>query len=575
MTDLAHDAAGTSAAADGDRRRAHFGAWLLFALAFAALAFFVALPLGSIAWQSLRDDSGAFTFANYEKFFASRRLLQATWNTLLVAVVSAVGSVLIATPLAFGVTRTRMRFKGLVYLSVIITFATPAFLVTLAYILLAGPNAGFINVLIRDLLSLDINRGPLNILSIWGFILLSLPQTVAFAFLILAPAFQNMDTSMEEASRILGVGPLRTIWKITLPVMRAGILAGGLLAFSMGLAEFAVPYILGIDVLTVSMRGSIFAADFSAAATSAAISASMTLIVLVLYRRSIRESLQYRTIAGRGVRVGCRYRLGPSPFTALGLHPILGAVLPSILLFLISFMAETSRGFWPANFTLEHYAFIFSTRIVRDGLWNSLLLGVFAATIIAVLGFLLAYVMTKTAIVGRALVDYLSILPLGIAGVAFGVGTIIFNLETPLRSLGLYGTVWILLIAYVGRYIPFGVRASQVALLQLSNELEEAARVSGSSQFTTIWRITLPLIRPAIAYSWIFGFVQAFTEVGASSVLSGAQNPVSATALLNLYDSNYGLQRACAVGVVMFVVTMLLVAIARRIGSRSLGEYGA
>jgi iron(III) transport system permease protein len=553
------------------------GVWLLFGLSVLAVLFFIVLPLGAIVWQSFQSEDGAFTFANYVSFAHSSRLLQATANTLLVAVASAVGSIVIATPLALGVTRTAMRGKRLVRLATIITFATPAFLVALAYILLAGPNAGFINLFLRSLLHLNINRGPLDILSVWGFILLSLPQTVAFAFMVMVPAFENMDLAMEEASRIAGIGPIETIFSITLPVMRASILAGALLAFSTGLAEFAVPYLLGVDVLTVSMRGAIYAADFGTAAAIAAISAVMSLVVLVLYRRSISGSLRYRTVVGRGVRVGqLDIGMWRHLFTGLGVaYSLLGAIVPSILLVLISFMGETGRGFSPDNFTFRNYAFILNTPLVQQGLVNSLILGVIAATIIALLGFVLAYIMTKTAVFGRGLIDYLSILPLGVAGVAFGVGTILANLDTPLVNLGLYGTIWILLIAYIGRYIPFGVRSAQVALLQLSTELEEASRVSGSGQWRTIWRITFPLVRPAIGYAWIFGFVQAFSEVSASSVLAGAQNPVSATALLNLYNSDYGLQRACAVGVLMFAITMLLVAIAQRLGGRGIGDYSA
>lgn len=183
---------------------------------------------------------------------------------------------------------------------------------------------------------------------------------------------------------------------------------------------------------------------------------------------------------------------------------------------------------------------------------------------------MLAYIISRTTIPGRAWIDYLSILPLGIAGVAFGVGAIIINLETVLRSLALYGTVWILLLAYIGRYIPFGVRASQVALLQLSAELEEASRVAGQGQLATLWRITIPHVRPALVYAWIFGFVQAFAEVSVSSVLTVYQNPVTATALLSLYYSQQGLQRACAVGVVMFIITMGLVILAQRIGGRKI-----
>lgn len=546
---------------------------ILFFLSFLCLLFVVALPLAGITWQSLRARDGGFTLANYLTFFSSNRMLQAALNTILVASVSAIGSVLIATPLAFGVTRTNMRGKQLVYIATIIAFASPGFLMALAYIMLAGPNAGLINEFLRSTFDLETSRGPLNILTLGGFIFLSLPQTVAFAFLIMVPAFQNMDVSLEEASRIAGVKPGPTIWKITLPMMRASILAGALLAFSTTLTEFATPYLLGIDVLTVSMHGALLSANFGVAAMLATVSASMSLVVLVLYRYSIRMSQNYRTIAGRGVRVGnLDLGWGRHLFTTLGFtYSMVGAIIPSILLVLISFMAEIRFGFWPTNYTLVHYEFIFSNQLVVNAIRNSFILGFAAAFIIALLGFILAYIITRIAIPGRAIIDYLSILPLGIAGVAFGIGTIIVNLETPLSHLSLYGTVWILLIAYVGRYIPFGVRTSQVALLQLSAEMEEASRVGGRGQLSTLWRITLPLVRPALAYAWIFGFVQAFTEVSVSSVLTGFQNPVTATALLNMYDSNYGLQRACAVGVVMFTVAMSLVVLARKIGGRAPG----
>jgi iron(III) transport system permease protein len=552
-------------------RPSSFWATLLFLASVLALLFFVALPLGGIAWQSFRAVDGTYTLANYAAFLESSRLYRATLNTLLVSTLAAVGGILVATPLAFGVTRTNMRGKQLVYAAIVISFASPGFLMTLGYILLAGPNEGLANVLLRALFNLEMTRGPLNILSVWGFAFLTVPGAAALAFLIMVPAFQNMDSALEEASRIAGVGPIATIFKITLPVMRASMLAGALLAFSTTLADFATPYLLGVDVLTVSMQAAILSADFGMAATLAAISASMSLLVLFLYRRSIATGLRYRTIAGRGLRVG-NLELGWARhfFTALGfVYAMLGAILPSILLVLISFMDLIRNGFWPSNFTLKHYEFIFGNQMVVDAIQNSLILGVAAATVIALLGFLLAYLITRTTIPGRALIDYLSILPLGIAGVAFGVGAVIINLETPLRNLALYGTVWILLFGYIGRYIPFGVRAAQVALLQLSSEMEEASRVAGRGQLATLWRISLPLVRPALVYSWIFGFVQAFTEVSVSSVLTVSQNPVTATALLSLYYSQQGLQRACAVGVVMFIITMSLVALAQRIGGRN------
>lgn len=541
----------------------------LFVLAALLLAYFVALPIAVIVWQSLRLPDGTFSFDNYLNYLESSRLIEATVNTLIVATVTAIGGVLIAAPLAFGVARTAMRGKNLVRIAVIISFASPPFLMTLAYVLILGPNAGYLNVFLRELLDLNVRSGPFDVFSLWGFIILSLPNTVALIYIIILPGFGNMDPSLEEASRISGAGPIGTIFRITLPIARAAMLAGGLLAFSSALSDFATPHILGIDVLTVSMRRAmVVGPNFEEAATLAAISASASLFVLFLYRRSIRAGLRYQTITGKGFRQGL-IDVGPVRhlFTALGISfAVFGAILPYCLLILFSLMATRDGGFGPGNWTLRHYLFVLTDGTTRSAIWNSFILGIGSATVIAVLGFLLAYILTKTRAPGRAIIDYLAILPLGLAGTAFAVGIIIVNLQTPARAMGLYATIWILLVAYIGRYIPFGVRTLQVSLLQVSDELEEASRVGGARQLQTLWYITLPLVKTGITYAWILGFVNAFTEVSASMILAGARNQVTATAVLQLWSGASGLQRACALGVLMFVLTMTLVVIAQRLG---------
>jgi iron(III) transport system permease protein len=233
-------------------------------------------------------------------------------------------------------------------------------------------------------------------------------------------------------------------------------------------------------------------------------------------------------------------------------------------------MKNSSRGFVLDNFTLDHYRYILADGMVRSALFNSLVLGLASATIIGALGFVLAYVVTRTRIPGRAFLDYLCILPLGIAGTAFAVGVIILNLETPMRSLAIYGTVWALLIAYIGRYIPFGMRTAQISLLQVSRELEEASRVAGGSQLRALWDVTLPLIRTGVAYAWILGFLQAFPEVSASVMLRGPNTEVAATVLLVLYGRQYGLSLACALAVFIFAIVMILIYVAQRIGGRSI-----
>ncbi|MEQ3553476.1 iron ABC transporter permease [Pseudonocardia nematodicida] len=560
------------AAATGTRRSRITPIRVLFAVSIALLLYFVAFPLAGMLAQSLRGEDGGLTLGGYAEFFTSERLLRATWNTLLVSTATGIGSVLIATPLAFGVARTNMWGKRLVRLAVIICFASPPFLMTLAYIFIAGPNAGYLNVFLRWLLSSTATEGPINIFSLGGFVLLALPNTIALVFIIMLPGFANMDSSQEEASRIAGAGPLETIWRVSLPSMYSGMMAGGLLSFSNALAMFATPQILGIDVLTVSMRRSILTdGDFRLAATIAAVSAVLSMSVLFLYRRSIRAGAKFQTITGKGMRVGLLdVGRGRHLFGAVGLlYVLLGALVPYTLMVGISFMRIPTDGFAPSNLTLDHYAFVLGDEVIQLALFNSLVLGLSAATVIAVLGFLLAFIITRTDIRGRAFLDYLTVIPVGIAGTAFAVGVIVSNLETPARALGLYATLSILLIAYIGRYIPFGVRTAQVALLQVSKDLSEASRVTGASQLRTLWHITLPLVRGGIIYAWILGFVQAFAEISASAILSGPTTQVAATALLGLWQGTDGLQRASALGVVMFLLTLALVAAAQRLGGQA------
>lgn len=537
------------------------------------LGLLVALPIAGIVWQSLRDDAGGFTFLNYGEFFKDSRLISAARNTLVVAAGSALGSVLVATPLAFGVARTNMGGKRLVQLAVLVSFASPPFLMTLAYILIAGPNNGLGNQFIRWILQLEQAVGPLDIFSVWGFLLLALPSSVALAFVIMLPGFGNMDPALEEASRIGGAGPIETIMRISLPVMRPGMFAGALLAFSSALAMFATPHILGIDVLTVSMRRSILLdGNFSLAATIAAISAAMSAVALFLYRRSIRAAREFQTISGRGYRPAT-LDLGAARFVFTGLgvvYAVLSALAPYTLLVLISFLRNPYDGIAAGNFTLENFRYIFTNPAVTDAIKNSLLIGVAAASVIAILGMLVGYIITRTRLRGRALADYIGILPLGIAGTAFAVGVLVVALQTPARNLSLYGTVWILLLAYIGRYVPWGIRTAQVSLLQVSRELEEASRIGGASVLKTIWHITAPLIRPGIAYAWILGMVQAVTEVSASVLLTTGQVNVISTVLLQTWAYDEGLQRASALGVVMFALTMTLVVIAQRIGGQSI-----
>lgn len=569
-----HDATDALGAARRSRAtkalNATIGAALLL-VSILALSYIVVLPIGYMVYESLTDMAGGLSLESYRSFLSDSYLVQSFINTLLAAIAVAALSVFIGTPLAFGVARTRMLGKTIVRVAIVIAIISPPFLMTIAYIQLAGPNVGYLNQFLRAAFSLDQTYGPLNIFTIWAFVFLAAPNGIAFVFLQLVPAFNNMDPSLEEAARMTGASPRRTIFSITLPLMMPAMLSGALLAFSMALAIYGTAHILNLNVMTMAIREALLLSlDFKTASTLSVVVVSISLLALFAYRRTVKASKKYQTLGGRGFR--------PAPmdigrarhaFTALGLvFALTTSLVPYGLMLVTSFYRAAGQGPGWDNLTLGNYVFVLSTPFIRDALYNSFLLAFATATVVVILGFCVGYLIIRTRIPGRALLDYIAILPLGVAGTALAAGLVIVHLNQPFSWLGLYGTLWIMLLAYTSRFIAFGVRSSQTALMQISTELEEAARVHGASQLRTIVTIVLPLVRRSLLYSWILVFILAFPEVSASVVLRGVDTDVAATALLEIWDGTGGLPVASALGMLIFAVIGIPMLILQALGAR-------
>ncbi len=548
---------------------------VVWGLAAALLVYLVVVPFGYMAYECLTDARGAATLANIPKYFGMAFVLEATANTFLLSGAVTILSVLLGVPLAFGVSRTDMWGKGLVRSTVLISIITPPFLRAVAYVILAGPNVGYLNRLLRFLLGLTVESGPLDIFSAWGFVILSIPGGVAFVFLQTAAAFENMDPSLEEGARLAGATPRQTAFRITLPMAKHAMLSGALLAFSVSLAMYGIPHILNVNVLTIAIRKSLLMPlDFKAASTLSMVVLVASLITLYLYRLSVRSAKKFQTITGRGFRPGVM-RLGRwrHLFTALGLlYGIFAFVLPYGMLVLVSFMRRIGYGLEAGNFTLRNYLYMWTEPLPRTAIINSFILATASSTIVVVLGIVIGYLIARTRVRGRAVLDYLSVLPLGIAGTALAAGLIIVYLNRPLSVLGVYATLWILLIAYVTRFIPFGVRYCQTAFMQVSQELEEAARLGGANWFQTVGYILLPLIKRGALYAWIVAFLSAFPEISASILLRNIGTDVVATAILDMWDGTGGLPAASALSVLVFLVLTLLVLLAQRVTGRSMLE---
>ncbi len=553
-------------------RRAFFDrpeiAWAIAAL---WLGYLVAIPIGYMTIDSLTDDG--VTLAAYAEFFEDPKLRAAMRNSLTVATGVAALSVLIGAPLAYGVARTRMRGATMVSATMIVCLVSPDFLLAMAYIALAGPNAGYFNQALRAIFELPTASGPLNIFTLWGLVLTALPHGVAYVFLALVPALRNVDPSLEEASRVQGAGPLRTLRDVTLPLMRPALLSGALLAFAGSLAMYGPPHMLRLNVLTISIRESLVRLDFKAASAASMVLILMSLAALVFYRRSTRQAERFRTVGGKSFaeRRGTGGGVAAA-FTVLGVLYVLAVlVVPYGGMTVISLMKSVGMGFAADNWSLDNYRAVFADPAVRKAAGLSVSLAASTATLVTIMGFLVAYVVVRSKFGGRWLLDYMSIVPLAVPGTALAIALAVVYLNPPLNALGLYGGFGILFVAYLTRFIPFGVRTSQTSLIQLSPEFEEASRVGGAGGLKTVVLITLPMVRQALVYAWLLIFVLALPELSASIILKGIHTQTLSTVLLDVWNGNGGLAQACAFGMTMFASVGVLLLAAAAIAKRAAG----
>jgi len=258
--------------------------------------------------------------------------------------------------------------------------------------------------------------------------------------------------------------------------------------------------------------------------------------------------------------------------TALGVvYALVSLLVPYGGMLMVSMMKSVGQGVAWGNWTIDNYLQVFEDRSVRLAALQSLLLAAGSATLVVVTGFFAAYVIIRTRYAGRSVLDYLSILPLAVPGTALAIALAVVYLNWPLNTLGLYGTFGILFIAYLTRFITFGVRTSQSTLIQLSPELEEASRISGAGALTTLALITVPLMRQALIYAWILVFILALPELSASIVLKGIHTQTLSTVLLDVWNGNGGLAMACALGMSMFVAVGALLLVAIAVAKRARG----
>jgi len=538
--------------------------------AIVALIILVVLPLLFLLIGSLKGPEG-MSLDHFSEVLSGRLYVNALKNSLILGAWTGLFSLLIGLTLAWAVSRTDVPWKPFIRATATLSYLLPPFLTAIAFTYLFSPNAGLINVLVRDVLGLP--WLTFNIFSMTGLVIVTVMHTFPFVYLLASSALQSVDASYEEAAQILGASKLRTAFSITAPLVAPAILSGTLLAFVNAIALFGSQAIIGLPGRTVTLPTRIYALFDYPPEYGLASALSLVFVILTvgaLYmQRSFLARRSYITLAGKGSRPQMM-ELGVFRWVLLAFAIIIfiiGILAPYATLIAVSFSKSWGLEFWK-NLTLANYKFIlFDYNVTQRAIMNSLFLAAVAASVAVLIGAVIGWIDLRTRIPGRKLLDYFALIPLGLPGIVVAVALIQFWLAMP---IALYGTLAILLLAYVGRYLPLGIRAANTSLRQIDPSLEESAQILGAKWTTTMREITLPLIRPGLFAGWLLVFVPVIQELSASILLFSSSSITLAVAIYNLYETGY-IEPVAALSIVNMIIIGAAIWLAYRLGGRSIG----
>ena len=540
--------------------------WVLVVVSIVT-AYLVLPPLYSVIQTSLfttklTGELDEFTLSYYRDMFHELQVLGPLLNTVYFSVGSASLATLLGGLVAWIVTRTDSPLRGLGYFTAFASFGTPFILYTIGWLLILG-KAGPVNSWLR--LFLDPSGPVVNVYSMWGMVFVEALLWSPFVFLLLAASFRSMDPSLEEASAVCGARVWQTLRRISLRLMLPAFFSVLLLIFIRAFESFEIPALVGlpgdIRVLTTSilLDAQRMPPTYGRAGAFAVLLMLVVACTLYFYFRMTREATRFHTITGKGYRPTLIQLGGWRYVTASGLllYSFVLLVLPFLIVLWASLLPFYIQPSLEAisKFTLKNYITAVHFPKITDSIKNSVLLGLGSATAVMVLTTLASWILVRTKLRGRWLLDLLTTLPLLFPGIVMGLAIMRFYLIVPIP---IYGTLWILLIAFVTRYIPYGIRYTHSGLLQLHRELEEAAYASGGSWLNTMRRITMPLLTPSFLGGWVFIFLLSAKELSMSILLVSPQTPVVSVAIYELWE-NGQVGELAAFGVIW---TTILVSIA-------------
>lgn len=534
------------------------------------IGYLALVPLYYLVWGTFFDANG-FTLQGFANAYGDARIGSLVSNSLWFAFGSAVLSLVVGTGLAYLNVRTDVPFKALFFAASIIPLIIPGILYTISWIFLASPDIGLINTMLEPVFG----PGAVDVFTIGGMIWVEGLHMSPIVFLMMVAAFRSIDPSLEESALMSGATRMQVFRRITVPLTRPAIVAAVLVMTVRSLESFEVPALLGLQNGIYVFTSKIYFVlrtyppDLAAAGALAIGLLVIAVIGVAVSNFAGRASKNFQTVTGKGFR--------PRPIELGKWRPVMGVVIvayflvtvvaPLVVLLYTSFLkfyqAPSLAAFQSMSF--DNYAALLDMgRTAGRALRNSLILGLGSATIVMAMMAIAAWIVIRSKIPGRQLVDQVSFVPMVIPGLVLGLALSFVYLRSPIP---IYGTIFILLIAYVTRYMPYGMRYSLTSMQQIASELEESAQVSGASWWQTFRRVLLPLLAPGLLAGWIYILVVSFRELSSSILLYSPGSEVLSILIFQQYENGQFTVLA-ALGVVMVLTLVVLVAIAYKLGAK-------
>jgi iron(III) transport system permease protein len=539
--------------------------WLFLAL---TLVLLVGTPVFSLLTNSLRSDQG-LTLEHYGNVISAARLRTAAGNTFVIATAVGLLSMVVGTLMAWAVAKTDIPLRGPIRVLVYGSFITPPFLGANAWVLLAGPNAGSLN----RVYGLIGQPGPLfNVFSMPGVIFVDFLYTYPFVFIAVTAALELISDDMEDSARLLGASRWSAARQIIIPLALPAILAGAILAFLESVAVFGTPAMLAIPARFHVMTTQLYALFQHPPQQELASAYSMPLLLIT----ALLLLLQRRLLGGRGY-ASITGRTGQRRITELGawrwlllafcvLVVALSVVLPYLQLLLAAISVTWTQPPGPGNLTFAHFHWVlFEYEGGRLALRNSLTLGILTATVGAAIGALIAYIVNRRLLPGAPLLAFTAMAPIVIPSIVIAVGIYAVYTRPPLV---LYGTLWIMFVAYLTRYLPLSFSNADSTVKSIHAELDDAARVFGASRLRAFWDVTAPLIRNGILAAWVLLFVAAIRELSSSILLFTGPTRVISVEIYDMYSVGK-LESAAVMGILLLSMTLGVIAVASRVVGRN------